>query len=467
MLTAEQRREILAVALLAVGLFLLLSLLPVDLFGARGEEWFPSGNMMGIVGGTLQGLSTALLGATAYLLPALVVLAALYLGEWVSPGLALRGAVLGAGLLLLLPTATWVFTAGPVGSGWLGRAVGAPLQEWLGWLGAVLVCGVGLVALSVGTLGWNPLRSVGRGLVAGGDVAGRAARTLADKHREAAEARALAAAEAQVEEASEVSDESPVPGLEPTWLEGDGDEEEDPDDEEAPWEGSSEWEDDDEADTELDDAETAVPTGGRRRAAPVDDAFPDPNAPDGSDHEVPPVDLLSAPERVDRANMERELDELGKILIEKLRTFNVESELGGRTTGPVVTQFEVVPAPGVKVNRIANLDADLALAMKAQTIRIVAPIPGKGAVGVEIPNPEPEIVQPPRDPGDPRVPERQGRASPRAREGPDGQRLRAPTSRRCRTCSSRAPPAPASRCASTPSSRASCTGTRRRRSGCS
>jgi S-DNA-T family DNA segregation ATPase FtsK/SpoIIIE len=53
----------------------------------------------------------------------------------------------------------------------------------------------------------------------------------------------------------------------------------------------------------------------------------------------------------------------------------------------VVTQFEVIPAPGVKVNRIANLDRDLALAMKAKTIRIVAPIPGKGAVGVEIPNP--------------------------------------------------------------------------------
>jgi S-DNA-T family DNA segregation ATPase FtsK/SpoIIIE len=58
----------------------------------------------------------------------------------------------------------------------------------------------------------------------------------------------------------------------------------------------------------------------------------------------------------------------------------------------MVTQFEVVPAPGVKVNRIANLDADLALAMRAKTIRIVAPIPGKGAVGVEIPNPQPEIV---------------------------------------------------------------------------
>ena len=59
----------------------------------------------------------------------------------------------------------------------------------------------------------------------------------------------------------------------------------------------------------------------------------------------------------------------------------------------MVTQYEVIPAPGVKVSKIASLDADLALAMRAKSIRIVAPIPGKGAVGVEIPNPEPEVVR--------------------------------------------------------------------------
>jgi S-DNA-T family DNA segregation ATPase FtsK/SpoIIIE len=107
---------------------------------------------------------------------------------------------------------------------------------------------------------------------------------------------------------------------------------------------------------------------------------------------VPPLDLLTPPEDRDRMGMERQLDQLGTILVEKLETFNVRCDLGGRTTGPMVTQFEVVPAPGVKVNRIANLDADLALAMKASSVRIVAPIPGKGAVGVEIPNPQPEIV---------------------------------------------------------------------------
>src|SRR5438477_559856 len=88
----------------------------------------------------------------------------------------------------------------------------------------------------------------------------------------------------------------------------------------------------------------------------------------------------------------RELDAMGVKLMDALRTFRVEGELVGRTTGPVVTQFEVAPAAGVKVRQIANLSNDLALAMRAQSIRIVAPIPGKGAVGVEVPNPNAEMV---------------------------------------------------------------------------
>lgn len=107
----------------------------------------------------------------------------------------------------------------------------------------------------------------------------------------------------------------------------------------------------------------------------------------------PSLELLAEPEHRDRLGMERELDRLGEVLVKTLDTFNIRSSIGGRTTGPAVTQFEVVPAAGVKVNRIANLDADLALAMKARSVRIVAPIPGKGAVGVEIPNPEPEMVR--------------------------------------------------------------------------
>jgi S-DNA-T family DNA segregation ATPase FtsK/SpoIIIE len=110
------------------------------------------------------------------------------------------------------------------------------------------------------------------------------------------------------------------------------------------------------------------------------------------DDELPPIELLTpAPPRNTEIG-KRELDAMGAKLMDALRTFRVEGELTGRTTGPVVTQFEITPAAGVKVRQFANLSNDLALAMRAPSIRIVAPIPGKGAVGVEVPNPTSEMV---------------------------------------------------------------------------
>ncbi|MEP6778568.1 MAG: DNA translocase FtsK, partial [Gemmatimonadaceae bacterium] len=108
--------------------------------------------------------------------------------------------------------------------------------------------------------------------------------------------------------------------------------------------------------------------------------------------ELPPTELLTAaPARNVDAN-KAELDASGQKLMAALRTFKVEGTLVGRTTGPTVTQFEIEPAPGIKVRQIAMLSDDLALAMRAPSIRIVAPIPGRGAVGVEVPNPVPEMV---------------------------------------------------------------------------
>jgi S-DNA-T family DNA segregation ATPase FtsK/SpoIIIE len=121
----------------------------------------------------------------------------------------------------------------------------------------------------------------------------------------------------------------------------------------------------------------------------------DANEPDAlsfTDEDLPSPELLTPPPPRNVDVGKRELDAMGVKLMDALLTFRVEGNLVGRTTGPVVTQFEVAPAAGVKVRQIANLSNDLALAMRAQSIRIVAPIPGKGAVGVEVPNPNPEIV---------------------------------------------------------------------------
>ena len=87
-----------------------------------------------------------------------------------------------------------------------------------------------------------------------------------------------------------------------------------------------------------------------------------------------------------------QIDEMGERLVQTLETFRVTAQIVDRTVGPVVTRFELKPGPGIKVGRIAALADDLALAMRAQSLRIVAPIPGKAAVGIEVPNPRPRMV---------------------------------------------------------------------------
>lgn len=88
----------------------------------------------------------------------------------------------------------------------------------------------------------------------------------------------------------------------------------------------------------------------------------------------------------------KDLQLLSEQLEAKMATFKVQGKVVGITTGPVITRFEIDLAPGVKVSKISGLERDLALALKAKSIRILAPIPGKAAVGIEIPNLNPQIV---------------------------------------------------------------------------
>ncbi len=109
------------------------------------------------------------------------------------------------------------------------------------------------------------------------------------------------------------------------------------------------------------------------------------------DYVFPSVELLDshrASEDVD----EQELKANAELLRAKLADFGVEIESVSVTPGPVVTLYELVPATGVKISRIESLQDDIALALKARGIRIIAPIPGKGTVGVEIPNHHPALV---------------------------------------------------------------------------
>lgn len=108
---------------------------------------------------------------------------------------------------------------------------------------------------------------------------------------------------------------------------------------------------------------------------------------------LPPLSLLDPiPEKEDVID-DKPLLENSKILEKKLLDFGIEGRVLEVRPGPVVTMYEFEPAPGIKVNKITNLADDLALAMKAMSIRIVAPIPGKSVVGIEIPNQNKSIIR--------------------------------------------------------------------------
>ncbi len=102
----------------------------------------------------------------------------------------------------------------------------------------------------------------------------------------------------------------------------------------------------------------------------------------GNDYQNKMLSLLAD----DKDKLEIKDEDKSDILLEKLKEFGIEGDITDRYTGPVITRYEFKPAPGVKVNQIANLSDDLALAMQAHRIRILAPIPGKGVLGIEIPN---------------------------------------------------------------------------------
>jgi S-DNA-T family DNA segregation ATPase FtsK/SpoIIIE len=407
MLNRDQQREILAIGLLALALFVLLALAPTSLLGSRGDGWFPSGNLMGAVGGALKALLVYYLGLSSVFIPILLALAGLRSGDWMSPPWTLRLIVLSVGLLVLIPPGLHTLEPGSPFPGALGGWLGAPLLAGLGAFGSFFFLSALVLLLLVATLGWNPLRPLGRGAFQGAGMVGkgalRAGIGFSGWLQERAEQRRAMKAEAEARAMEAPADAetfsfSPGGEEEPNILDelleqvpdGSGDDpfrEQIPQAEGAGAEGEAEAGPGDEGQPgEEDDAALVMASGA------VDD-LPDPN-PQSADipHALPPLEHLDIPDMADRADMERELDRLGQVLVQKLKTFNVDCTIGGRTTGPVVTQFEVVPAPGVKVNKIASLDADLALAMKARSIRIVAPIPGKGAVGVEIPNPKAEMV---------------------------------------------------------------------------
>lgn len=384
-MSGHQRRQLLGIALMTLALFTALSLVPLGVFGPAAADVFPDGNIMGVLGVVVSSGGYASLGFAVLFVPVLLGLAGAYCFGWVEPGDASRWAAFLVGLAFIVPPAA-AFLAPESGvelaqvlparaPGWLGRTLALPLVAVLGWFGTGLLLAACLLALSIGTIGWNPASAAITGLVA-------TTRRLSWRPRLRWRPRSTPDPRGPSDDAwaggaeadGIASNSAALPALTPSADAG------------VPADGGGERRAG--RGKRLLERATGGRIGGRagRDRSALDD-FGDPESTDR-----PPLGQLSQPPARDASLREGELDHLGEVLIRTLATFKVQGEIAGRTTGPVVTQFEVVPAPGVKVNRIAALDADLALALRAPSIRIVAPIPGKGAVGVEVPNPEPETV---------------------------------------------------------------------------
>ncbi len=277
-----------------------------------------------------------------------------------------------AGVIALLPAALALGMSAPppglpsAAAGIWGEFIAWWWSAWFGAFGAWVIVVLAASVLMASTLAWNPIRAlVGKRVAAEGQ-------TVRSSGRRKREANAVRDADLAL--ALEPPPEE-MPPMESTWSAGDS------------------------AMVAADADTSAKRRKKKSRAesaaehdAEIAAAIDATEHADASGEELPSPELLTPvpPRNADASK--RELDAMGLKLMEALRTFRVEGELVGRTTGPVVSQFEIEPAPGVKVRQFATLANDLALAMRAASIRVVAPIPGRGAVGVEVPNPVSEIV---------------------------------------------------------------------------
>lgn len=113
---------------------------------------------------------------------------------------------------------------------------------------------------------------------------------------------------------------------------------------------------------------------------------------DLSNYQYPPLDLLEEYSSSASKVTAEELEENKNTIVETLRQYKIEITKIKATIGPTVTLYEIVPAPGIKISKIKNLEDDIALSLSALGIRIIAPIPGAGTIGIEVPNQKPEVV---------------------------------------------------------------------------
>jgi S-DNA-T family DNA segregation ATPase FtsK/SpoIIIE len=138
--------------------------------------------------------------------------------------------------------------------------------------------------------------------------------------------------------------------------------------------------------TEAVGAVASAPKPPRRAAAPSATVLGSVSAASGEQYLLPTLDVLEQPPLPGKRDVMEDLKASARVLRETLQEFGIEVESGDVTKGPTVTLFELYPAAGVRVEKISSLSNNIAMTMRAEKVRILAPVPGKGTVGIEVPN---------------------------------------------------------------------------------
>jgi len=326
----------------------------------------PEANAGGPVGHLLADLFVQAFGLAAFLIPISVIAVAILVMRGVSLTMSLaRGGALTAQLLLLATTLGLVRGPGDEagGGGWIGGFLATLLQGLFSTAGAAMIVVTGLLLTALIATGGSILgvaARIGRGAAAARlALAGTVARWRARSER-AAVRPALPPARAR--RPREARDEEPLPAGAPS----------------AP------------PPIVLHEPSPAPerPKSRKGAAALKQEEF---RFASSDEYELPPVGFLDPPVEGVRVD-EDALIASSRILQSKLADFGVAGKVVAVRPGPVITTFEFEPAPGVKVNRIVTLADDLSMALRAMSVRILAPIPGKPVVGIEVSNPRRERV---------------------------------------------------------------------------
>lgn len=428
LLAEGKGREVLGVLMAAMGLLLLASLIsyhPLDeslLQSADGEE---RRNWIGPVGAQLAALLLGLFGLASFLLAAGLVWAGARRMRR-APGAPVVGRGFGIVLsLIVLPPLLQVvlgrlsWRGEPLDPGGvIGLVLGGGLEDRLGWLGALLVLLAGLLA-GIALVVQSSLEDITRSFLQRFSERFGQARMAVERRRERRERersrqRVL---DKHVERAERLrrpavkdsgASPSPAPASEPLRVverSGPGrfSFQKVTGAPPRPASGPSEFEPLAEVPRTRDGAPTPAtkkpptpmrPAPARKRTpVPKTETPPQPALFEKSSdpYALPPINLLSL-EKVEQPIAEDDLVQMGEAIRARCAEFGVQGTVEMITPGPVITVFEFQPAPGVKVSQIVNLSDDLALALRAESIRIDR-IPGKSTLGIEVPNADRAIIQ--------------------------------------------------------------------------